>query len=192
MNLKWGSPSLRNLKNGLFGNFFGNFLAIFVNLLASSDFSKKMKLTFSLLRFWLKSTCRTFLFQQSLNFVFCKSLLPFQLCGFIWLEGIVLRFLLLQNFFATYVGLEQVPTSIHCTKCCYKIKVIFLGLNAVVGHEAVSMLKFALLNGITFGQAISDYNKWMITLFELSFPLNDASFSKHDLIKLLKLVTLSG
>jgi hypothetical protein len=46
-----------------------------------------------------------------------------------------------------------------CTKCCYKIKVIFLGLNAVVGHEAVSMLKFALLNGITFGQAISDYNK---------------------------------
>jgi hypothetical protein len=65
----------------------------------------------------------------------------------------------------------------------------FVGLNAVVGLKAISMLKFALLNGITFGQAISDYNKRMITLLELPFPLNDASFSKHDLIKL---VTLSG
>ncbi len=41
----------------------------------------------------------------------------------------------------------------------------FVGINAVVGHEAVSMLKFALLNGITFGQAMFDYNKRMINLF---------------------------
>jgi hypothetical protein len=68
----------------------------------------------------------------------------------------------------------------------------FVGINAVVGHEAISMLKFALLNGINIGQAISNYNKRLITLFELPFPLNDGSFRKHDLIKLLKLVTLSG
>ncbi len=35
-------------------------------------------------------------------------------------------------------------------------------------------------NGITFGQAISDYNKPMLTLYKLSFLLNKASFRSWE------------
>jgi hypothetical protein len=50
---------------------------------------------------------------------------------------------------------------------------------------------FTLLNGIVFCQVVSDCKNQMITLFDLPFPLNDASFRKPDLLKRSKLITLS-
>ncbi len=50
-------------------------------------------------------------------------------------------------------------------------------------------------NGTTFGQAISDYNNPMITLYKLSFLLNKASFRRWDLLKVMILANwypLSG
>jgi hypothetical protein len=38
--------------------------------------------------------------------------------------------------------------------------------------------QLAPINGIALDQAISDYNKQMITLYDLSFPLNAISFRK--------------
>jgi hypothetical protein len=49
----------------------------------------------------------------------------------------------------------------------------------------------ALLNEITLGQTISDYNNRMITLSELPFPLNDTSLRKLDLLKLPNLIVIS-
>jgi hypothetical protein len=43
---------------------------------------------------------------------------------------------------------------------------------------------------ITLGQTISDNNSQMIALFELTFPVNEASFRKQDLLKLLKLIII--
>ncbi len=45
--------------------------------------------------------------------------------------------------------------------------------------------------GSLLGQAISGYNNQTITLAELPFWLNEASFRKRDLLKLPKLITLS-
>jgi hypothetical protein len=41
-----------------------------------------------------------------------------------------------------------------------------------------------------FGQAISNYNNQMITLYEAPIPLNEASFRQPDFLKLPKLITL--
>jgi hypothetical protein len=44
--------------------------------------------------------------------------------------------------------------------------------------------------GISLGQAISNYNNQMITLYEAPIPLNEASFRQPDFLKLPKLITL--
>jgi hypothetical protein len=46
----------------------------------------------------------------------------------------------------------------------------------------------AVLKGINFGQAISDYSIGMMTLFQLSFPLNEANLRKYNIIRLITLL----
>ncbi len=44
--------------------------------------------------------------------------------------------------------------------------------------------QFKVRNGIAFVRTISDYNNQMITINDLPFPLNEASFRKWGLLKL--------
>ncbi len=48
-----------------------------------------------------------------------------------------------------------------------------------------------ITNGVSLDQAISEYNNRIIILSELTFPLNEASFRKCDLVKLPKRIILS-
>jgi len=55
----------------------------------------------------------------------------------------------------------------------------------------LNIVQSPILNVIILGQAISDHNNKLITLSELPFPLNKASFRKQDLLKQPKLMILS-